>query len=340
MTNSSKDDFLEHSIHFQEAKVPQPQSGSSLKLGQCDVMVVIPAYNEGRDIGSVILRLAKYPVKIIVVDDGSSDDTAMIAEAAGARVVRLKKNQGKGAALNAGFHAARLLDPDVIVTFDGDGQHLANDLPQVIQPVLNGQADIVIGSRYLQPTSQVPRHRVLGHLFFNLITKVTSGVSVTDSQSGYRAFSRRAYNADIFHSTNFAVEAEMQFLARAHHLTVTEVPITIRYNDKPKRSVIGQGRMVLNGILHLVGQYRPLLFLGLPGVILLLFGMGWGVVVVERYAQTRQLAVGYTMISLLLSMIGMVLFSTGIILHSVRGLLSEMLQGKLRTNGKESVKDE
>jgi len=337
MINSSKNDFSEQSINFQEANVSQAKSANSCNMGNYDVVVVIPAYNEGRDIGSVILRMTRYPIKIIVVDDGSTDDTAMIAEAAGARVIRLKKNQGKGAALNAGFHEGRLLDPDVIVTFDGDGQHLAQDFPAVIQPVLDGQADIVIGSRYLQPTSQVPRHRVLGHLFFNLLTNFGSGVSVTDSQSGYRAFSRRAYNADIFHSTNFTVEAEMQFLAREHCLRVAEVPITIRYDDKPKRSVLGQGRMVLNGILHLIGQYRPLLFLGLPGVLLLLFGLAWGVVVVERYSHTRQLAVGYTMVSILLSMIGMVLFSTGIILHSVRGLLSEMLQGKLQTSGKEYV---
>jgi glycosyltransferase involved in cell wall biosynthesis len=314
---------------FQETMASQSQPDNSFTMGQYNVIVVIPTYNEGNNIGSVILRMAKSHVKMIVVDDGSSDDTAMIAEAAGASVLRLETNQGKGAALNAGFQAARLLDPDVIVTFDGDGQHLVNDLPAVIQPVLNGQADIVIGSRYLQPSSRVPQHRVLGHLFFNMLMKITSGVSVTDSQSGYRAFSRRAYNADIFQSTNFSVESEMQFLAREHSLKIAEVPITIHYNNKPKRSVIGQGREVLNGVLKLTSQYRPLLFFGLPGLLLLLFGMGWGVVVVDRFAQTHQLAVGYAMISLLLSMMGIVLFSTGITLNSIRGLLIDMLNKRL-----------
>jgi glycosyltransferase involved in cell wall biosynthesis len=291
-------------------------------------VIVIPAYNEGRDIGSVILRMAQYSVKIIVVDDGSSDDTAKIAEAAGASVIRLEKNIGKGAALNAGFHDARLLDPDVIVTFDGDGQHLATDLPAVIQPVLNGQADIVIGSRYLQSTSQVPRHRVLGHLFFNLVTGVASGVSVTDSQSGYRAFSRRAYHADILHSKNFTVEAEMQFLAREHNLRVAEVPISIRYDDKPKRSVIGQGSMVLSGILRLMGQYRPLLFFGVPGAVILTTGILFGIWVVNIYTRIQTLAVGYAMISVLMSIVGMLLLSTGITLHSVRGLIIEYFNRK------------
>ena len=292
------------------------------------VVVVVPAYNEERFIGSLILKILLFPVKVIVIDDGSSDNTAFIADAAGASVIRLEKNVGKGAALNAGFYAARLLDPDVIVTIDGDGQHLATDLPAMIQPVLNDQADIVIGSRYLQPTSQVPRHRVLGHLFFNIVTGVATGVSVTDSQSGYRAFSRRAYNADIFHSRNFSVEAEMQFQAREHKLRVAEVPITIRYNDKPKRSVIGQGSMVLTGILRLMGQYRPLLFFGLPGSLLLITGIFFGIWVVDIYSRLQTLAVGYAMISVLMSVIGMLLLSTGIILHSIRGLIIEFFNRK------------
>ncbi len=316
-----------------DGKAEETQSTSSFEWGRYNIIVIIPAYNEALRIGSVLLRLNKYPVRIIVVDDGSTDDTAMIAEAAGVEVIRMEINQGKGAALNAGFNWAREHNPDVIVTFDGDGQHLPKDLSDIIQPVINEQADIVIGSRYLQRNCQVPRHRVFGHIFFNLLTKLTTGVSVTDSQSGFRAFSRRAYNADIFHSAGFTVESEIQFIAKEYNLTITEVPITILYNDKPKRPVISQGRMVLNGILHLVGQYRPLLFFGLTGVFLLICGVIWGIVVVERYRLTQQLAVGYTLISLMLSMIGMILFSTGIILHSVRGLLSEMLQGKLRTAG-------
>lgn len=285
------------------------------------VVIVIPAYNEERFIGSVVLKILKYPVSVIVVDDGSSDDTASIAEAAGANVIKLEKNQGKGKALNAGFQTACLMDPDVIVTFDGDGQHLASDLPIVVQPVLNGQADIVIGSRYMQPTSKVPLYREIGHTFFNLITRLSSGVPVTDSQSGYRAFSRKAYTSDVFHSTNFTVESEMQFLAKEYELKVVEVPITIRYVDKPKRSVIGQGSMVLNGILHLIGQYRPLMFFGVPGAFILTVGIVFGIWVVDIYARIRTLAVGYAMISVLLSMIGMLLLSTGIILHSIRALL-------------------
>lgn len=291
------------------------------------LVVVIPTYNEERFIGSVVLKLLTYPVTLVVVDDGSDDDTARIAEAAGAQVLHHTHNQGKGEALNTGFEKARQLEPDVIVMIDGDGQHLPEQLPRIVEPILSGEADIVVGSRYLEKTSQVPSHRLLGHWFFNQLTNMASQVQVSDSQSGYRAFSPKAYNADLFHCSDFSVESEMQFLAHEHGLKVVEVPITIRYLDKAKRPAWKQGLVVLNGILRLTGQYRPLLFFGLPGALGMLAGIGMGVLVVEIYRRSQTLAVGYAMISILLSIAGMVLFSTGVTLHSVRGLLSDMLHG-------------
>lgn len=293
------------------------------ELSQHRVVVVVPAYNEERFIGSIILKIRKYPVMVIVVDDGSSDDTASLAEAAGALVVRHKQNKGKGEALNTGFNEARNLTPDVIVMIDGDGQHMPEQLPVLARPVLAGEADIVIGSRYLDKPNGVPFHRVAGHWFFNQATRALSGVKVTDSQSGYRAFSPKAYRADIFHSTDFTVESEMQFVAHEHGLRVMEVPITIRYQDKPKRSVWQHGLVVLNGILRLAGMYRPLLFFGGTGFVLMVAGLSLGLIVVDIYSHTKTLAIGYSILSVLLTIIGMLGISTGIILHSVRSLLIE-----------------
>lgn len=290
------------------------------------VAVVIPAYNEERFIGSVVLKLLKYPAIVIVVDDGSSDDTAAIAQAAGAQVVRHPANRGKGQSLNSGFSAARLLQPEAIVMIDADGQHLPEQLPEMVRPVLAGEADIVVGSRYLERCEGIPQHRRLGHWFFNLATRLASGVTVSDSQSGFRAFSPKAYNTELFQSSGFSVESEMQFLAHEHGLVVREVPITIRYTDKPKRSVIGHGLAVLNGVLKLTGQHRPLFYFGLPGFISMLLGLMWGLGVVERFEKTRQLATGNALVSVLLTVIGLVMFSTGFTLHSVRGLLTDMLQ--------------
>jgi len=298
-----------------------------IDLSKFNIVVVIPAYNEERFIGSVILKILRYPVKIVVIDDGSTDETASIAKAAGVDVIILSKNHGKGAALNVGFINARKLNPDAIVTIDADFQHLPEELPCIVRPILTQQADICIGSRYLEDTSNTPIGRRIGHKLINLATSVPTGIKLSDSQSGYRAFSARAYNIIDFKSNGFAVESEMQFLAQEHDLKVVEVPITIRYTDKAKRPMLKQGTIVLNGILRLIGQYRPLLYFGVPGLILLVSCIGLGIIVVQRYIQTQQLAVGYGLITVLLEIAGLLSLSTGFTLHSIRSLLIELNEG-------------
>jgi len=302
-----------------------PPQSDPFNLSGYQVLVIIPAYNEARFIGSVILKLRPQPIDLLVVDDGSSDDTAEIARAAGAEVLQLEANQGKAAALNAGLAFASDRNPDAIVMIDADGQHLPSELIQVVKPILLGKADITIGSRYLQNTSNTPTHRKFGHKMLNFITGLFTGVQVSDSQSGYRAFSPRAYQMLRFSSKGFSVESEMQFLASKHNLKVQEVPITIQYLDKEKRSAWKQGASVLNGIITLASQYRPLLFFSLPGLISLVGGVIWGIIVINRYMIYDELAIGYAMICVLLCLLGMTLFSTGITLHSIRLLFIEHL---------------
>lgn len=294
------------------------------------VVAIIPAHNEERFIGSVVLMTRRFADMVIVVDDGSSDATAEVAAAAGARVLRHQQNQGKAQALNTAFQAARETTAQVVVTLDADGQHRPDELETVVAPVLRGEADVVIGSRYLAHTCQVPRHRVWGHRFFNWLTQTTSGVRATDSQSGYRAFSPRAVSYADFHSQGFSVEAEMQFIAGQQALRVVEVPVNMCYSDRPKRPVMQQGLHVLGGVLKLTGQYRPLMYFGLPGLCLFLGGVSWGLVVAERFSQTRQLAVGYALICVLLSVMGLMMTSTAFTLHSMRGLLIDLLKTQPR----------
>lgn len=301
-------------------------SDLSQPLTDTTLVVIIPAFNEARFIGSVVLQSRLFTDRIIVVDDGSTDSTAQIARSAGASVVCHEHNQGKGAALNSGFREARRLDPQVVVCLDGDGQHLPDEIDRLVEPIINHEADIVIGSRYIGPGSQVPRHRVWGHRLFNLFTRFASGVYSSDSQSGFRAFSPRALRAVTFCSHDFSVESEMQFLAKEYDLRMIEVPITICYPDPPKRSVLVHGMRVLNGLLRLVGLRRPLFYFGFPGSIVLIFGILLGVRVVEIFSRTRQLAVGSALLSILLSMVGMILFSTGFTLHSIRALLTELFR--------------
>jgi glycosyltransferase involved in cell wall biosynthesis len=293
-------------------------------LLEANAVVVIPAHNEERFIGSVVLKARQIVDAVIVIDDGSSDATAEIAEAAGAVVVRHEGNKGKGVALNTGFIKAKSYNPDVVITLDGDWQHLPEEMTLVAAPVLRGEADIVVGSRYLERTSDVPVQRVIGHWGFTSLTNLVSGVSLTDSQSGYRAFSRAALENLSFSSNSFSVESEMQFLAKDHQLRVIEVPITIRYVDKPKRNVLSHGLVVLNGILRLVAQHRPLLFFAFPGALTLLAGMLLGVWVVYNYSIYQALAVGTALIVVIMLLSGMFLLFTGIVLHSLRIVVMDL----------------
>ena len=285
------------------------------------VVIGIPAYNEDRFIASVVIKAKNYADQVIVVDDGSTDMTCEVAESAGATVIRHLVNMGKGHALNTAFQAAREMGADCLVVIDGDGQHHPEEIPEVIHHVLEGNADMVVGSRYLEVRSSVPWHRIWGHRAFTLLGNLGSGIFLTDSQNGFRAFSRRAIEVMHFQESGFSVESEMQFLAKEHGLRVIEAPITIRYQDAPKRSVVAHGLSVLDGILRLIGQYRPLLFFGVPGVLLLVVGVLMGVRVMNIYSISRQLAFGHALFTVLTITIGSTSLFTGIILHSIRALL-------------------
>ena len=295
------------------------------------LIAVIPAYNEERCIGSVILRARAYVDDVIVVDDGSRDATARVAEAAGARLIRHKTNRGKGQALTTGFRAARKLRPDVLAILDSDGQHSADEIPLLVAAIREHEADMVVGSRFrdAEQLAKIPHGRRMGLQAVTTVTNLLSGVHVSDSQSGFRAFSARALNLLTFRGAGFSVESEMQFLAREHGLNVVEVSISADYEDPAKRSPVVQGLGVLNGVLRLVGQTRPLLFMGLPGLFSLILGLLMGLAVVSIYIASAKLAVGYALNSVLCMVMGTMSLFSGLILHSVRALLVSMLHPKL-----------
>lgn len=299
-------------------------AGGPARLGICPVIAAIPAYNEARFIGSVVLHARRYVDVVLVIDDGSSDQTAELAEAAGATVLRHEHNQGKGGALNTAFARARLLGARCLVLIDGDGQHRVDDIPAVIRPVLEGEADMTVGSRFLTVRSDIPAYRQVGQHGLTLATNLSSGVRLTDSQSGFRAFSAAAIEALTFRGTGFSVESEMQFLMREHKLRVAEVPIGVLYEEPAKRNPVRHGMAVLNGIIRLISQGRPLFFFGTPGILLVVLGFLLGVRVIATYDTTGVLAVGYAIIVMLLLTTGILSVFTGIILHALRLMLVEV----------------
>lgn len=286
-------------------------------------IAVIAAHNEDRFIGSVVLKTRHYVDQVIVVDDGSTDLTAQLAEEAGAVLIRHDTNRGKAEAVNTGLRHARQMDAAIVVLIDGDGQHDPTEIPALLAPIENQQADMVVGSRFLTIRSRIPRWRIFGQHALTLATNVASGVPLTDSQSGFRALSRAALQQLNFRPNGgFSIESEMQFLAHQHHLAVTEIPVSVTYAEPSKRNPVQHGMQVLNGIIALVSQHRPLFFFGVSGALILMVGLILGLVVVDRYNTYQRLAVGYALISVLLSLIGIQTLFTGIVLHSLRAFLA------------------
>lgn len=210
---------------------PHPFAGDrSLKLS-----IVIPAYNEASTIGKVVqqimsLQLPDIQKEVIVVDDGSWDQSGEIARSKGAVVVRHFINRGLGGALGTGIEAALCRAADVVVTFDADGQHSADDIKKVIQPILMDRADAVIGSRTLE-AGGMPWARRVANRLANLITSVLLGIQTTDSQSGLRAFSRLAAEQIRITANNYEVSSQICSEIGRHHLRLTEVPIRSIYTE-------------------------------------------------------------------------------------------------------------
>lgn len=289
-----------------------------------ETVALIPAYNEQRFIGSLVLTARAYVDQVIVVDDGSSDRTAETAETAGALVIRHPENRGKAAAINTGFSFLRQLKPRAVVMLDGDGQHRAEEITTMLAPVLAGDADLVVGSRFLSVKSAIPAYRQIGQFGLNLATNLSSGSTISDTQSGYRAFSERAIACLSFTQGGFSIESEMQFLVAEHKLRVAEVPISVLYAERAKRNPVVHGLQVLNGILHLMCNIRPLLFFGLTGTLCFLLGSALGIYIVSIYHQTGELAVGYGLLTVLLCIIGIVLLFAGVLLQAMRGMLQSL----------------
>ena len=288
------------------------------------VTIAIPAFNEERFIGSVVIQALRHNFQVLVIDDGSRDATAYIAEQAGATVLRHCVNKGKSGAVNTALEWARQHDVEILVFLDGDGQHRPDEIGDVVAPILMGQADMVIGSRFLCIKSKIPAYRQVGQYLLTTATNLSSNVRVTDSQSGFRAFSRRAIELLHFSGTGLSVESEMQFLAKEHELKVAEVPISVIYSEKAKRNPFSHGMQIITNITKLIGQHRPLFFFGFPGLITLLAGILIGLLTLSIYSRTQELAMGYALIAVLFSVIGMLSIFAGLILHSVKAFFQDL----------------
>jgi glycosyltransferase involved in cell wall biosynthesis len=310
-------------IH-QENQIRQSSSEAAPKAQvrqRPEIIAAIPCFNEDLFIGSVVLKTRAYVDQVIVIDDGSTDKTAMVAEKAGATVISHGSNKGKGAAVSSAFEYAKKAGCKALVLLDGDGQHDPAYIPSLVKPVLEDKADMVVGSRYLEIKSHIPRVRKWGQRVLTFFTNVGSRVRVTDSQSGLRAFSPKAMQAFSFVEQGLSVESEMQFLANDAGLRVREIAIVIGYHSKPKRSFLAHGVGVLNGILGLISRRIPLFFFGVPGILMLAFGFWEGWRVIQGWNTYHSFWLGPALIAVLLCVGGALSLFTGVILHTIRSFL-------------------
>jgi len=293
-----------------------PGLQASDKRQKIKVLAGIAAYNEARYVGSIVLQARQYVDEVIVIDDGSTDNTAGVAELAGATVVRHDQNRGKGAAIQSILAEAKKRNPDVLVLLDADAQHDPNEIPILIKPISEG-FDLVIGSRESQE-DKTPRYRRIGKKVIFHSSRLASKTNVYDSESGFRALSPKAIKELELKANGFAVESEMITLAADKELKITEVPISNIYTkDGSTLHPIRHGIDVLSRIIVMISERRPLFVFGLAGGILLVIGLVFGFRVINIAAATGDLAIGSAVLTALFIIAGILSIFTGIILNAV-----------------------
>ena len=286
------------------------------------IVAILPAYNEEVSIGSIVLNTKNYVDQVIVIDDGSVDRTAQIAEMAGAMVIKHPLNKGKGAALKTGFRSINGFD--VIVTMDSDGQHNPEEIPNLLEPILKGEADIVNGSRYLNGHDKdTPSYRRIGQTILDKATNLNSGLNITDSQSGFRAFARHTIPIFRFNNDDFSIESEMLVDAANAGLNIKEVEIGVRYDvDGSTKNPVSHGLGVLMRIINDLEFQRPLFYFTVPGTIIITVGITLGLIFFSDYINNLSTSLLPTFFAILLTLGGVFLAFTGIIIDSISRMIN------------------
>lgn len=249
-----------------------------------EVLIIIPAYNEEETIGEAITAVSKYTDKVIIVNDGSTDRTEEIAREKGVRIVHHGVNCGLGKAMQDGIDAALKLGCDIIVTFDADMQYDADEVPQLLKPIMEDKADLVLGSRFSGKIEQMPSIKRVGNRLFTRVTEWLAGVPITDAQTGFRAM-RREVAESLILTSSYTYTQEMIIRSVKDGFRIAEVPITFRKRQSGKSRLISSpiqyGIRALQIILRTYRDYHPLKFFGAIGIALLSAGIIIGVYLVN-----------------------------------------------------------
>lgn len=206
-----------------------PQSSQYSQKDKTKIIAAIPCFNTEPFITDVISKARKYVNQVIVIDDGSHDGTAEVARAAGALVINHSTNRGYGEAIKSCFEAAKANTADVLVTLDGDGQHNPDEIPKLTDALLQGKADIIIGSRFLTDEHNTPGYRRFGIGVITFLWNFGSKVKVSDAQSGFRAYNKKIFETIHLSKKGMSVSIETLEEARRGGAIIKEVPISCLY---------------------------------------------------------------------------------------------------------------
>jgi len=287
-------------------------------------VIGIPAYNEEKNIASILLRLKNISEYIIVCDDGSSDLTSEIAEKLGAIVVKHTKNLGYGAAIKTIFLKAQEINADALVTFDADGQHRIEDIDKILVPIKNNKADIVIGSRFLNDEQKISKYRKIGIKTITELTNITSGTKITDSQSGFRGYNRKTLENIKLTESGMGISTEILIKAKKSNFKIIEVPIIVSYEGETStHNSIIHGSSVIISTLKYVAMERPLTFYGIPGLVFLIIGVSFGLWAIQIFTNEGVLITNIALIGMGGVILGTVMMITATILYSIISIAKE-----------------
>ena len=292
------------------------------------VTVGIPAYNEEKNIAKIIVKLKKTVDQIIVCDDGSTDSTSEIAESLGATVVKHAKNSGYGMAIRSIFLKSREINADILVTLDADGQHKIEDINKIIKPVVDGEADISIGSRFLKEDNNTPGYRKLGVKIITKVTNSSLSEKITDAQSGFRAYNNKVLQSLTPADSGMGISTEILIKSSNLGLKIVEVPTEIQYEgDTSTQNPVSHGTEVLMSTLKYISIERPLRFYGIPSAIFFVIGLTFTFLSIQYYAEIGRLNTNLTLVAAGTLLIAIILVVTAILLYS---LVSVVREGKTK----------
>ena len=289
------------------------------------IAIGLPALNEEKNIASIILQLREKYELVIVCDDGSNDLTSSISEKMGAIVIKHKKNLGYGAAIRSLFTKAQELECDILVTFDSDGQHKVSEIENVIEPIVKNDADIVIGSRFLGSIEgKIPVYRKMGIKVITNLVNSGTGKKITDSQSGFRAYSSNVLKKIIPSESGMGVSTEILIKANKNKFRISEKPITILYEgDTSSQNTLSHGSSVILSTMKFISIEHPLKFYGIPGFVFLAIGLFFIVWTLQEFSETRRIITNISLIAIGSTIFGMLLTMTSVLLYSLVNVVRE-----------------